>query len=137
MHVLVTGGAGYIGSHTVVELLADGHEVLIVDDLSNSQLTVLDNIEQIASKRPAFIQADITDTVALGKLLAESNIDAIIHFAAFKAVGESVTLPLKYYRNNVGGIVELLQVALDNHVNYFVFSSSAATSFSPACAAWD
>jgi len=134
MHVLVTGGAGYIGSHTVVELLADGHEVLIVDDLSNSQLTVLDNIEQIASKRPAFIQADITDTVALGKLLAESNIDAIIHFAAFKAVGESVTLPLKYYRNNVGGIVELLQVALDNHVNYFVFSSSAAVYGEPPTA---
>jgi len=102
MKILVTGGTGYIGSHTVVELQAQGYEVIIVDNLSNSSIEVLDNIAKISGKKPLFEKFDLTDpemTAAFFKL--HSDISAIIHFAAFKAVGESVEFPLLYYRNNL------------------------------------
>src|SRR5690606_13128013 len=100
--ILVTGGTGYIGSHTVVELMNEGFEVLIADNLSNSRIEVLDGIEKICGKRPMFEKTDLSDANAVNKLFEKySNIQAIIHFAAYKAVGESVDFPLKYYSNNL------------------------------------
>ena len=125
MKILVTGGTGYIGSHTVVELQAKGFEVIIVDNLSNSSIDVLDNIAKISGKKPLFEKFDLTDaekTSAFFKL--HNDIRAIIHFAAFKAVGESVEFPLMYYRNNLGSLVNLLQGMLDNNIRDIVFSSS-------------
>ena len=101
MTVLVTGGAGYIGSHTVVELLSAGHETIIVDDLSNAKGDVIDRIETITGKRPEFYQFNAADKERLRDVFANQKIDAAIHFAAFKAVGESVRKPLQYYRNNI------------------------------------
>ena len=101
MRVLVTGGAGYIGSHTVVELIKAGHEPVIVDDLSNAKADVVDRIQTITGVKPAFYQADCKDKDALRKIFSAHKIDAIIHFAAFKAVGASVTKPLQYYRHNL------------------------------------
>ena len=103
MKILVTGGTGYIGSHTAVKLLEEGYEVVIVDDLSNSELSVLDAIEEITGKRPEFHEFDLCDADKVTAFFQEqSDIEAIIHFAASKAVGESVQNPLKYYRNNLG-----------------------------------
>src|ERR1700749_2659555 len=99
--ILVTGGTGYIGSHTVVELLARGHDVVIVDNLSNSKAAVLDRIERIAGRKPGFAHADIRDGAALRALFSARKFDAVIHFAGLKAVGESVAQPLAYYDNNV------------------------------------
>ena len=110
MNVLVTGGAGYIGSHTVVELLNAGHEAVIVDDLSNAKADVIDRIETITGKRPAFHQIDCADGAALRSVFASCKIDAVIHFAGFKAVGESVKKPLEYYRNNLDSTMTLLEV---------------------------
>ena len=97
MNVLVTGGTGYIGSHTVVELLKAGHNPIIVDDLSNSKAEVVDKIEIITGKRPVFYQINCADAKSLNKVFADWEIDAVIHFAAYKAVGESVKKPLEYY----------------------------------------
>lgn len=125
MAILVTGGAGYIGSHTTVELLAAGHEVIILDDFSNSSPKVLDRLKTITGKNIAFYEGSILDKPFLNKIFKENNIEAIIHFAAFKAVGESVKEPLKYYHNNIAGTISLLEVMTENKVKNIVFSSSA------------
>ncbi len=132
MKILVTGGTGYIGSHTVVELQARGYEVIIVDDLSNSSIDVLDNIARISGKKPLFEKFDLTDaekTAAFFKL--HSDISAVIHFAAFKAVGESVEFPLMYYRNNLLSLINILQGMIDNNIRDIVFSSSCTVYGQP------
>ena len=106
--VLVTGGLGYIGSHTSVELLAQGYEVLLVDNLSNTRAEVLDGIEAISGKRPEWLQVDLSDSAACRLALEGQHFDGIIHFAAYKAVGESVAEPLKYYQNNLFSLINLL-----------------------------
>jgi UDP-glucose 4-epimerase len=123
--ILITGGTGYIGSHTVVELMAAGHDVFIVDNLCNSKASVLDRIERIAGRRPGFAQLDVRDRAALRKLFSANRIDAVIHFAGLKAVGESVARPLAYYDNNVSGSVALFECMLVAGVTTIVFSSSA------------
>ena len=130
MKVLITGGAGYIGSHTVVELLAAGFDVNILDNLSNSKASVIDRIEAIAGRRPTFVQGDIRDREIL--LTALSGCDAVIHFAGLKAVGESVAKPIEYYDNNVAGSVKLFEAMRDTGVKTLVFSSSATVYGDPA-----
>ena len=125
MAILVTGGAGYIGSHTVVELMSAGKDVVVVDDFSNSRPDVMDRIAQIIGKRPKLYQANILDKAALRDIFQKEKIDAVIHFAAFKAVGESVEKPLKYYHNNIGGLISVLEVMAEFNVKRIVFSSSA------------
>lgn len=125
MNVLVTGGAGYIGSHTVVELLNAGHETIIVDDLSNAKGDVIDRIGTITGKRPVFYQFNAADKERLRDVFASYKIDAAIHFAAFKAVGESVRKPLQYYRNNIDSALTLLEVMEEFGCKKLVFSSSA------------
>ena len=125
MKVLVTGGAGYIGSHTVVELLNADHEVVIVDDLSNAKEDVIARIETITGTRPAFYRLDGCDKDGLRKVFADHPIDAVIHFAGYKAVGESVKKPLEYYRNNLDSTLSLLEVMEEYNCKKFVFSSSA------------
>ncbi|MBQ5667553.1 MAG: UDP-glucose 4-epimerase GalE, partial [Oscillospiraceae bacterium] len=125
MNVLVTGGAGYIGSHTAVELIEAGYDAIIVDDLSNAKEDVIDRIETITGKRPVFYKEDCKDKEAMRKIFAENKIDAIIHFAAYKAVGESVQKPLEYYRNNLDSTLTLMEVMEEFGCKKFVFSSSA------------
>src|SRR6266852_2204019 len=108
--ILVTGGTGYIGSHTVVELLNKGYQVHIIDNLSNSRKEVLNSIEKITGKKPAFHHLDLCDKDSVAGFFNENKIDATVHFAAFKAVGESVEEPLKYYRNNLVSLLNLLEV---------------------------
>lgn len=123
--IIVTGGAGYIGSHTVVELQNAGYNVVIIDNLSNSDASVLGGIEEITGKAPMFYNIDLCDKEDLNYCLEkEKDADAIIHFAAFKAVGESQRYPMKYYNNNVVGMVNLLDCVIKNGLNNFVFSSS-------------
>lgn len=129
--ILVTGGAGYIGSHTVVELLGRGESVLILDNLSNSSRRVLERIERIAGRAPLFIEGDIRDSATLTQLFAANDIDAVVHFAGLKAVGESVSMPLHYYENNVVGTVSLLQAMQQARVSKLVFSSSATVYGDP------
>lgn len=125
MKILVTGGTGYIGSHTVVELHNAGHEVVAIDNFDNSYPDVLDNIEKITGKKVVFQKVDIRDKKALTDfMLSQKGIDAVIHFAAFKAVGESVQNPLKYYENNVGGTVNLLYSMEAAGISQIAFSSS-------------
>ena len=125
MKILVTGGVGFIGSHTVVELLQENHEVVIVDNLSNSSETVLNDIEAITGKRPFFYRADIRDKEALDVVFTQHKIDAVIHFAGLKAVGESVQIPLEYYHNNITGTLILCDVMRSHGCKTMVFSSSA------------
>lgn len=126
MAILVTGGTGFIGSHTVVELLNAGKEVVIVDNLVNSKLCVLDRIEKITGKRPKFIKCDLLDKETLDRVFTENpTIDSVIHFAGLKAVGESCRLPLLYYHNNLTGTFNLLECMLAHKVYRIVFSSSA------------
>ena len=125
MSLLITGGTGYIGSHTVVELLNTNQDVVIVDNLVNSSTKSLDRVEQITGKRPLFIEADICDKDAMRKVFTEHDISAVIHFAGLKAVGESTQIPLSYYHNNVSGTVALLEVMAEHNVKNIVFSSSA------------
>ena len=126
MSILVTGGTGYIGSHTVVELINAGYEVVIVDNLSNSKLCVLDRIEAIVGKRPTFIKCDLCDKDSLDKVFSDhSDIEAVIHFAGLKAVGESVSMPVWYYYNNLTSTLNLLDCMNKYGVNRIVFSSSA------------
>ena len=125
MAILVTGGAGYIGSHTVVELLNLGKEVVIVDNLSNSSILVLDRIEAITGKRPAFYELDVCDKQGLRKVFEQESIEAAIHFAGYKAVGESVQKPVMYYENNIMSTLALVEVMSEFKVKKIVFSSSA------------
>ena len=125
MNVLVTGGAGYIGSHTVVELLNADHQVIIVDDLSNAKADVVDRIETITRKRPAFFRLDCGYKDGLRGVFEDHAINAVIHFAGFKAVGESVKKPLQYYRNNLDSTLTLLEVMEEYGCKKLVFSSSA------------
>lgn len=129
--ILVTGGTGYIGSHTVVELMAKGHEVFIVDNLCNSKASVLDRIERIAGRRPGFAQFDVRDRAAMRRHFASHRTAAVIHFAGLKAVGESVAKPLMYYDVNVGGSIALVECMLEAEVKTIVFSSSATVYGEP------
>ena len=122
--ILVTGGLGFIGSHTVVELQNEGFEVVIIDDLSNSKMEVLDSITEITGTKPDFHQIDLRIKSDVKKFFESNSIDGIIHFAAFKAVGESVQKPLDYYENNIGSLVYLLQEMRDRNIDNFIFSSS-------------
>lgn len=129
--ILVTGGTGYIGSHTVVELINSGYEPVIVDDLSNSSIEILTQIEKITGKVPEFFNFDLCDATSIRDIIAvHPDIDGIIHFAAFKSVGESVEQPLKYYRNNIYSLVNLLEEFAGRKVN-FVFSSSCTVYGEP------
>ena len=125
MSVLVTGGTGYIGSHTCVVLLEAGYDVIIADNLYNSKLDVLDKIETITGKKPKFYHADVSNKDELDIIFKENKIDSILHFAGYKAVGESVGVPLKYYRNNLLGTIALAECALEYNISKFIFSSSA------------
>ena len=125
MTILVTGGAGYIGSHTTLELLKAGHEVIVVDNLSNAKPESLKRVSELAGRAPVFHQVDILDRPALDKVFAAHRVDAVIHFAAFKAVGESVAEPLKYYKNNITGTIVLCEAMKAAGVKNLVFSSSA------------
>jgi UDP-glucose 4-epimerase len=125
MRVLVTGGAGYIGSHTAVQLLNAGYDTVIADDLSNAKEDVIDRIETITGKRPVFYKMDCKDKNAVRDLFLTEKIDAVIHFAAYKAVGQSVYMPLQYYRNNLDTTMTLLEVMEEVGCKKFVFSSSA------------
>ncbi len=125
MKILVTGGAGYIGSHTCVELLNAGYEVVIVDNFSNSKPVVLERIREITGKDFSFYEIDITDKEAFRKVFEEHKLDAAIHFAGYKAVGESVSLPLMYYRNNLVSTFALCELMSEYNVKKLVFSSSA------------
>lgn len=124
--ILVTGGTGYIGSHTCVELMSEGYEVVIFDNFSNSEEAVLDKIQEITGTRPTFYQGDVLDQEALQKVFQqEENLEAVIHFAGLKAVGESVEKPLWYYENNITGILKLLETMEEFHCKKILFSSSA------------
>lgn len=125
MKILLAGGAGYIGSHTAVELLSAGHDVVIVDDYSNSSPEVIARIEQISDKSVKAYEADVKDKVAVMQIFAENDIDCVIHFAGLKAVGESVQQPIRYYRNNIDTTLTLLECMEQTAVHQFVFSSSA------------
>ena len=122
--ILVTGGLGFIGSHTVVELQKEGYEVIIIDDLSNTRIEVLDGITEITNIRPEFVKLDLKDKEAVASFFEEHKIDGVIHFAASKAVGESVENPLKYYENNIATLVYLLKGMAENKVPHLIFSSS-------------
>lgn len=125
MNILVTGGTGYIGSHTVVKLIEAGHTVTIIDNLINSSKEVINRIEAITSTRPSFYNVDLIQKDQLQKVFQENQFDAVIHFAALKAVGESVQMPLAYYRNNIDSTLSLLEVMNEANVRKLVFSSSA------------
>lgn len=130
-HVLVTGGLGFIGSHTVVELHNAGYTPIILDNLSNSSRSVLDGIAKITGISPPFYEGDFQDETLLQTIISEYPIDGVIHFAAFKAVAESIEKPLDYYSNNVSGLVSLLRVLTKNDVPHFVFSSSCTVYGEP------
>ena len=125
MKILLTGGTGYIGSHTAVELIERGYDIEILDNLFNSKITVLDDIEKITGVKPKFYEVDLLDMPALEKVFEEGEFDLVIHFAGLKAVGESVEKPLKYYKNNVGGTINLLECMKKYDVSKIIFSSSA------------
>lgn len=132
MKILVTGGTGYIGSHTVVELQLKGYEVIIVDNLSNSVLSVVDNINRITGKKPLFEKFDLTDGTKTSQFFrSHKDLDAVIHFAAYKAVGESVELPLKYYYNNLVSLINILEGMKENGIRNIVFSSSCTVYGQP------
>ena len=122
--ILVTGGLGFIGSHTVVELQNEGFEVLIIDNLSNSTIDVLDKITSITNKKPSYYNIDLKDKIAVQQFFKEHKVDGVIHFAASKAVGESVEKPLEYYENNISSLLYILQEMGKNNLNNFIFSSS-------------
>jgi UDP-glucose 4-epimerase len=132
MNVLVTGGAGYIGSHTCVELLEAGHDVVVVDNLSNSKPLALERVQALAGRTLRFVEADLRDRTALDRLFASDAFDAVIHFAGLKAVGESTERPLDYHDNNVGGTLALCQAMAAAGVKTIVFSSSATVYGDPA-----
>lgn len=132
MRILVTGGAGYIGSHTVVELLNAGYEVVVVDNLANSKREALRRVERITGRPVPFYQVDLRDKGGITAVFQSHSFDAVIHFAGLKAVGESVSMPLAYYDNNIGGTLTLCQVMAEQGVKNLVFSSSATVYGDPA-----
>jgi UDP-glucose 4-epimerase len=132
MKILVTGGMGYIGSHTVVELLAAGHEVVVIDNLSNAQPSVYERVCRIAGRPFTLVEADVRDRAAVAAVFAQHGIDAVIHFAGLKAVGESVAQPLRYYDNNLAGSIVLFETMARFGVKQLVFSSSATVYGDPA-----
>ena len=121
MKILVTGGLGYIGSHTVVELINNNYEVVIIDNLSNSELFILDNIEKITGVRPIFYNQDLLDFIKTNQIFKKEKIKGVIHFAAFKSVSESVRSPLKYYENNLLSLINVLKSMEENTVSNIVF----------------
>lgn len=129
--ILVTGGAGYIGSHTVVELIDNGYDVVVVDNLSNSSKESLSRVEKITGAQVKFYENDIADMDAMDKIFAENDIDAVIHFAGLKAVGESVEKPLEYYKNNISGTLNMCEVMRKHGVKNIIFSSSATVYGDP------
>ena len=129
MNILLTGGMGFIGSHTAVVLIEAGHDVVLFDNLSNADRSVLDRIETITGRRPVFIEGDIRDAAAMEKAL--DGVDAVIHFAGLKAVGESVSKPVEYYDNNVNGTLVLLAAMRRKGVNRIIFSSSSTVYGTP------
>lgn len=129
--ILITGGAGYIGSHTAVELLEAGYNIIIIDNLSNSKISAIENIKKITGKDFKFYEDDVCDKEALTKIFKENTIDAVIHFAGYKAVGESVAKPLMYYRNNIDSTLTLLEVMSEFNCKKIVFSSSATVYGDP------
>ena len=131
MSILVTGGAGYIGSHTCIELLEAGYQVVVVDNLCNSSKKSLERVQEITGKELTFYQDDLLDSEALDAIFQRESIDAVIHFAGLKAVGESVKKPLEYYHNNLTGTFILLEKMKKYQVKNFVFSSSATVYGSP------
>jgi len=135
-HVLITGGAGYIGSHSVVSFLEAGYQVVVLDDLSNSSEIVFQRIEKITSKKVSFFEGDISDKTLLDEIFTTCEIEGVIHFAGHKAVGESVQQPLKYYQNNVSGSVVLFETMRKHHCKNLVFSSSATVYGDPGVVAY-
>jgi UDP-glucose 4-epimerase len=131
MKILVTGGCGYIGSHTCVELLESGYDVVIVDNLSNSKRDVVDKIEKITNKKVKFYEEDLCNYKELDNIFKKEKVDAVIHFAGYKAVGESVEKPLMYYRNNIDSTLTLLEVMGKHNCKKIVFSSSATVYGKP------
>ena len=131
MNILLTGGTGYIGSHAAVALVQAGHEIVLFDNLSNSHRQVLDRLEEILGHAVVFVEGDIRETSLMEQVLKQHRIDAVMHFAGLKAVGESVALPLAYYANNVQGTISLLQAMQSCGVNTIVFSSSATVYGDP------
>lgn len=129
--ILVTGGAGYIGSHTCLELLDEGHDVIVVDNLHNSKKEALEKVKELAGRDLIFYKADLLDRNQLNKIFDEHKIDSVIHFAGYKAVGESVRIPLAYYDNNITGTLHLCEVMQDHGVKNLVFSSSATVYGDP------
>ncbi|CDD34220.1 uDP-galactose 4-epimerase [Roseburia sp. CAG:309] len=132
MKILVTGGAGYIGSHTCVDLLENNYEVVIVDNLYNSNEKAVERIAEITGKKPAFYEVDLLDKEALDGVFDKENIDAVIHFAGLKAVGESVEKPIEYYHNNITGTLHLVDCMRNHNVKNIIFSSSATVYGNPA-----
>ena len=132
MNILLTGGAGFIGSHTIVELYAAGHDVVVVDNLVNAKASVLDAVKEITGKTVPFYQIDVRDNDAMTKVFDENSIDAVIHFAGLKAVGESVAKPLEYYENNMGATFVLVDVMRKHGCKNIIFSSSATVYGDPA-----
>jgi UDP-glucose 4-epimerase len=131
MKILVTGGVGYIGSHTVIQLIDAGYEVVIVDNLSNSKIEALNRVEKITNKRIAFYKADLLNKEKLTEIFINENVDGVIHFAGLKAVGQSVKMPLYYYKNNLIGTLNLLDIMQTTNVKNLVFSSSATVYGDP------
>ncbi len=129
--VLLTGGAGYIGSHTAVEMINAGYDVVFVDNLSNSCIEAVKRVEQITGKNIVFYENDICDKAAVDRIFEENDIDSVVHFAGLKAVGESVKIPLKYYRNNIDGTLSLMESMAEHKVKNIVFSSSATVYGKP------
>ena len=125
MNILLTGGTGYIGSHTALVLAQAGHSITLFDNLCNSQISVVSRLETLSAQKMDFVQGDVRDTPLLSSVLKDRNIDAVIHFAGLKAVGDSVKNPVEYYANNVQGSISLLQAMQANHIKTLVFSSSA------------
>ena len=129
--ILVTGGAGYIGSHTVVELMKEGHHIIIADNLSNSAASVVDRIEKITGTRPIFYKEGICNAAAVEKIFSSHSIDVVIHFAAYKSVSESVKGPLRYFQNNLLSLLNILQAMQLHQVQNIIFSSSATVYGQP------